>query len=153
MENVQTELAMRELEIDSLKQQLFSQPTNKPVTYSHTSISVQSAMSRMERESDSLKSKIKQLTVERDELKQSLKEVIDDYHDEQIKCAAQILELNEHIKQLENDNRSMRSFQHTGSSNENKIIRMTEEIEDYIHQLEELNTENRKLKTSYNQIK
>lgn len=153
LENVQAELVRREIEIDNLKELLSSQPQHKPVSCTHTSISVQSAMSRMERETESLKKKIEHMTVERDDLKQNLKEIIDDYHNEQISCAAQVLALTGQIKQLENDNRSLRDSHHTGTSNENKIIRLTEEIENYIQQLNEVNSENCKLKSSYNQIK
>lgn len=153
LETVQAELALREIEIDNLKGQLSFQQQSKAVSCSHTSISVQSAMSRMEREAEALKSKIEHMASEREELKQNLKEVLDDLHNEQLKYTSQIMQLTDHIKELENDNRFLRQSQKTGTSNECKVLRMTEKIDEYIQQLEELSSENHKLKTSYSQIK
>lgn len=153
LENVQAELAMREIEIDNLKEQLRLQPPAKTISSSHTSISVQSAMNRMEREADTLKSKINVMASERTELQQNLKEVLDDLHKEQLSYTSQILKLTDQIKKLENDNRFLRESQMTGTSNESKVFRMSEKIDGYIMQLDELSAENSKLKTSYNQIK
>ncbi len=155
LESVQAQLAMREIEIDKLNDQLYSQSQSKLTTchHTHTSISVQSAMSRMERESEALKSKIENITSEREELKKNLKEVLDELHTEQLSYTTQILQLTDQIKHLENDNRFLRDTQLTGTSNESKVLRLTEKIEDYLRQLEELSAENRKLKSSYSQIK
>lgn len=153
LENVQAELALREIEIDNLKEQLRLQPQTKTISSSHTSISVQSAMNRMEREADTLKSKINVMASERDELQQNLKEVLDDQHNEQLSYTSQILKLTDQIKKLENDNRFLRESQLTGTSNESKVFRMSEKIDGYVMQLDGLSAENSKLKTSYNQIK
>lgn len=153
LENAQTQLAMREIEIDNLKEQLCLQSQSKAVSCSHVSISVQSAMGRMERESDALKSKIERLDNDREDLKQNLKEVLDQLHNEQLSYSAQVLKLTDQIKQLENDNRFLRDTQLTGSSNESKVLRLTQKIDDYNRQLEELSFENRKLKTSCGQIR
>lgn len=144
---------MREIEIDKLKEQLCSQPSQKPSSYSHTSISVQSAMSRMERETEALKSKIAQISTERDDLKENLKSVLNDLHNDQLSYTSEILQLNDQIKKLENEIRCLRDTQLTGTSNESRILRMTEKIDEYSRQLEELGMENRKLKSSYSQIK
>lgn len=152
LENAQTQLAMREIEIDNLKEQLYSQP-QKAISCTHKSISVQSAMSRMEREADTLKSKIGHLTSDGEDLKQNLKEVLDQLHNEQLSYTSQILELTAQINQLENDNRFLRESQLSGTSNESKVLRMTQKIEEYVRELNEMGLENRKLKTSYNQIR
>lgn len=157
LENVQAQLAMREIEIDRLREQLKEQlnlPLQpKPVHCTHTSISVQSAMSRMERETEALQSKVIEISCERDELKESLKDVLNDLHNEQLSYTTQILQLTDQNKQLENDNRFLRETKLTGSSSDTKILRMTEKIDEYLRQLEELTSENRKLKSSYSQIK
>lgn len=152
LENVQAELVKREIEIHNLREQLSSQPRSS-VNYCHSSVSVQSAMNRMEREVESLKIKIDHMATERDGLMEKLKEITDAYHKEQLSCAEQTLGLSNKIKQLENDNRTLRDSNLTGTSNENKILRLTEEIENYMQQLDEMNSENCKLKTSYNHIK
>lgn len=153
LENAQTQLAMREIEIDSLKEQLISQPQNKTNSCSHKSISVQSAMSRMEREADTLKSKIERMASDREDLKQNLKEVLDQLHNEQLSYTSQILGLTDQIKKLENDNRFLRDTQMTGTSSESKVKRMTQQIEEYVRELKESGLENQRLKTSYNQIR
>jgi len=146
---------MREIEIDKLKEQLCAPPTNKPSGFSNsnTSISLQIAMNRMEREADAANSKIKSLTIERDELKQNLKEILDEMHNDQLSYTTQISELTNKIKQLEHDNRFIRETQLTGASHESKFSRLTKIIEENKQELEELHSENRKLKNSYNQIK
>lgn len=144
---------MREIEIDNLKEQLTSQPPNKALSHAHTSMSVHSTMSRMEREAEALKSRIQLITSEKEELKENLKEVIDDAHNAQISYTSQVLKLTDQIKKLENDIRLLRESQLTGTSNESKVLRMTAKIDEMNQQLEESNLENRKLKASYNQIK
>lgn len=144
---------MREIEIDNLKEQLISQPQNKTTSCSHKSISVQSAMSRMEREAGTLKSKIERMTSDREDLKQNLKEVLDQLHNEQLSYTSQILGLTDQIKKLENDNRFLRETQMTGTSTESKVKRMTQQMEEYVRELKESGLENQRLKTSYNQIR
>ncbi|KAJ6642911.1 Centrosomal protein of 135 kDa [Pseudolycoriella hygida] len=151
LENVQTQLALREIEIDELKEQLCG-AMNKHSDVSSTTISLQTAMNRMEREADTSKLKIKKLTEECADLKQKLKEVLEELHNEQTSYTTQILELKNKIKQLQNDNR-LRETQVTGVSHDTKISRLTEQIEENHRELEELHSENRKLKNSQNQIK
>lgn len=144
---------MREIEVDSLKEQLRSQPQKMEVNCTHTSISVKSAMSRMEREADSLKSKIEHMANERENLKRNLKEVLDELHSEQLTYTSQLLKLTDQVKHLETDNRFLRDSKQQGTSNESEILKMTVKLEENIRQLEECSSENRKLKTSYSQIK
>lgn len=153
LENAQTQLAMREIEVDSLKEQLRSQPQKMSVNCTHTSISVQSAMSRMEREADSLKAKIEHMANERENLKQNLKEVLDELHNEQLSYTSQLLKLTDQIKHLETDNRFLRDSKLQGTTNESEVLKLTVKLEESIRQLEELSSENRKLKSSYSQIK
>lgn len=154
LENVQSQLAMREIEIDKLNEQLnYLQSQPKTASGNRTSISVQSAMNRMERETEALKSKINHITSERDELEHSLKDVLDELQNEQLSHTSQILKLTDQIKQLNHDNHLLRESKRTGSYNEDRIGRMTGKVEEYTRQLDELSSENRKLKSSYNQIK
>lgn len=150
---MQTQLAMSEIEIDNLKRQLCQLQQSKAVSCTHTSISVQSVMGRMEREATALKSKVDHMASEREQLKKNLKQVLDELHGEQLSYTEQIVELKDRINKLENDNRFLRDSQLAGTSNESKFLRMKENCEEYVRQLEEMELENRKLKNSCGQIR
>ncbi|XP_055384228.1 centrosomal protein of 135 kDa [Condylostylus longicornis] len=115
--------------------------------YPHT---VQAAIIRAERERDVVKAELERIKLERDSLRERLQCLTETQYKESQRLKDEIDELNNKILCLEREKREIETAQIPGQTH---IVLMKEEIETLKKRVYELQNENSKLKTSYNQIK
>lgn len=138
-------LARKQTELDALQRQHYSARTQSDCVQTS-----RSAMHRAERERDVMRAEIDRLRMERDELRQRLQMATDMQKTNQQSMDGRLQKLMEKLDTVEGENRRLITTQVPSRTT---IEMLREEVSGLRTHILELEKENSKLKTSYNQIK
>uniref|UniRef100_A0A182LU91 Uncharacterized protein n=1 Tax=Anopheles culicifacies TaxID=139723 RepID=A0A182LU91_9DIPT len=161
------ESSEKDHELAELKNELHSQrKLNRPITTcssgagrlktadsfgsGQSTLSVQAAIHRVERERDVAKAEIQQLVLERDALREKLKQTTRSHQSEQTKHDSLIAEYNGQIEKLEAEKRNLQSGQ---TASHMKVRVLKEENRELQNRVKDIEDRYSKLKLSYSQLK